>query len=250
MPDFGDDIPEIDEGMLHREREEFETGMGFFPPVTLVLCVLCTLAYIGEVAIGALQNEDAIIAAGALNAAKVRAGEWWRLGSAMFLHGSVEHLLGNLIILYVLGMACEHGFGWNQFLVLYVFAGLVGSGFSLLGGRTSVGASGAVFGAAGGLIAFFARHHRSFRVRDARVAVVLVVWAGYQFALGLMSPFVDNLAHLGGLIGGFLIGLAMHRRLQGGTGGDPRRPVQAATFLAAVAVLLYTLANLGPCLMK
>jgi rhomboid protease GluP len=185
-----------------------------------------------------------------MNGAKVHAGELWRMGSAMFLHGSPDHLLGNLIILYILGMACEHAFGWSQFLVLYVFAGLTGSAFSMIDGRTSVGASGAVFGAAGGLIAFFARHHSAFRLRDARVASVLVVWAIYQFGLGLLNPFIDNWAHLGGLLGGLLVGLLMNRRLQGGTGGDPTRPVQGFALVAAALILIYTALNLVPRLMK
>jgi rhomboid protease GluP len=147
-------------------------------------------------------------------------------------------------------MACEHAFGKAQFLVLYVLAGIAGSTLSMIDGRTSVGASGAVFGAAGGLIAFFARHHSAFRVRDARVATVLVVWAIYQFGLGLLNPFIDNWAHLGGLIGGFLVGLVMDRRLQGGRGGDPTRPVQGIALGAVTLVLLYTAVNLVPRLVQ
>lgn len=248
--DEHDDVPEIDAGMLHRPRAEFEDGMAFFPPVTLVLCVLCTAAFLAELAIGALANEQAIIDAGAMSRPHVQAGEVWRMGSAMFLHGGWDHLIGNLIILYVLGMACEHAFGSTQFLVLYVFSGLAGSAFSMIGALPSVGASGAVFGAAGGLVAFFARHHREFRVRDARVAWVLGIWAMYQFALGARNPIVDNWAHFGGLVGGLVIGALMDRRLQGGTGGDPTRPVQGVALLATGGVLLYTALNLAPCLVK
>jgi rhomboid protease GluP len=245
-----EEILEIDDRMLHRARAEFESGMGFFPPVAIALCIACTLAFVAQISSGALESEEAILAAGAMNGAKVRSGEVWRMGSAMFLHGGPDHLIGNLVLLYILGMACEHAFGRSQFLVLYVFAGLAGSAFSLIDGRTSLGASGAVFGAAGGLIAFFARHHWSFRVRDARVATVLVVWAIYQFGLGLLNPFIDNWAHLGGLLGGILVGLMMDRRLQGGTGGDPTRPVQGFALVAAALVLIYTAVNLIPRLMK
>jgi rhomboid protease GluP len=120
----------------------------------------------------------------------------------------------------------------------------------MIDGRTSVGASGAVFGAAGGLIAFFARHHSVFRVRDARVATVLVVWAIYQFGLGLLNPFIDNWAHLGGLVGGLLVGLLMDRRLQGGRGGDLTRPVQAVALLLACLVLIAIAIHLIPRLLK
>lgn len=250
MDGFDEDAPVIDAGMLHRERAEFEDGMAFFPPVTIVLCFLCTVAFAAELAIGALDSEQAVIDAGAMNAGLVRAGEVWRMGSVMFLHGGPGHLVGNLIVLYIVGMACEHAFGSTQFLVLYVFSGLVASAFSMIGGQTSVGASGAVFGAVGGLVAFFGRHHREFRLRDARVAGVLAVWALYQFALGALNPIIDNWAHFGGFVGGLLIGAVMDRRLQGGTGGDPSRPVQGVALVAAAGVLFYTAVNLVPRLMK
>ena len=160
------------------------------------------------------------------------------MGSAMFLHGSVDHLIGNLIVLYILGMAAEHAYGSMQFLVMYVFAGIIGSAFGMIHGQPSVGASGAIFGVAGGVIAFFVLHHSAFRLRDARVGTVLAIWAGYQFLLGVRNPMIDNWAHLGGLIGGFVIGIAMDRRLQGGTGGDPTRPGQGLALLAAFGVLL------------
>jgi rhomboid protease GluP len=247
---FEDDAPVIDAGMLHRERAEFEDGMAFFPPVTIVLCFLCTVAFLAELSINALASEQAVLDAGAMSAKLVKDGEVWRMGSAMFLHGGWDHLIGNMIVLYILGMACEHAFGSTQFLVLYVFSGLVGSAFSMMGDLPSVGASGAVFGAAGGIVAFFVRHHKEFRLRDARVASVLVVWAIYQFGLGAMNPIIDNWAHFGGMVGGAVIGIVMDRRLQGGKGGDPSRPVQGVALLIAVGVLFYVAVNLVPRLMK
>lgn len=248
--DEHDDVPEIDVDMLHRPRAEFEDGMAFFPPVTIMLCFLCVAGFVGELAVGALTNEQTILDAGAMYGPLVKAGEVWRVGSAMFLHGGPDHLIGNMIILYILGMACEHAIGSTQFLVLYVFSGLVGSAFSMFGDHPSVGASGAIFGAAGGLVAFYVRHHKWFRVRDTRVATVLAVWACYQFGLGALNPIIDNWAHFGGMLGGFVVGLPMDRRLYGGTGGNPARPVQGFALLAAAGVLLYTAINLAPRLMK
>ena len=56
VTDNDDDVLEISSHMLHRERAEFEDGMGFFPPVTIVLCVLCIMAFVAELAIGALNR--------------------------------------------------------------------------------------------------------------------------------------------------------------------------------------------------
>ena len=75
------------------------------------------------------------------------AGEYWRLMSATLLHGSLDHLVGNAIALFILGMVCEHAFGRGQFVVLYVASGLAGSLVSLMTSPgPSVGASGAISG--------------------------------------------------------------------------------------------------------
>lgn len=238
--DDPDDVPEIGADMLHRSRVDFEKGMKLFPPVTLALMAACVLGFAIELANGALESEEAIIRAGALAAPKVASGEFWRLGSAVFLHGGAEHLIGNLVMLYILGIGCEHGFGRGQFLGLFAFAGLTGSAASLLGGNTSVGASGAIFGLAGAMVVFFARHHRFFRVHNHQVGWVLAIWAPYQIYLGMRVPGIDNWAHAGGLLGGAAAALVMDRAVVGGTGGDLTRPVPAAFLGFSVLFLGYT----------
>ena len=154
-----------------------------------------------------------LIAAGALVRAKVAAGEWWRLFTATLLHGGPDHLIGNLISLYILGMACEHAFGTRRLLWVYVVSGLAGSCLSMmLNPGPSVGASGAIFGLMGAIVVFLARHENKFHVRDKRVGVVLVIWATYILAQGFLTPYVDNGAHLGGLAGGAVFGLVLSPR--------------------------------------
>jgi rhomboid protease GluP len=206
---FDDDaVPVIDDGMIDH-AVDFEAGMSPLPAVSLALMAACAAAFACQVAGGGLADVNRLSAMGALVPGLVRQGEVWRLLSATFLHGNFDHLLGNLLILYVLGIACEHGFGRPQFVLLYVASGVVGSLCSVLGGRVSVGASGAIFGLAGALVVLFWRHRDRLHVRDRRIGVVLAVWAGYQFLLGLFSPGVDNLAHLGGLLGGAALGLVL-----------------------------------------
>lgn len=138
--DDEDDIPVIDAGMLdHGPPVDFEARMSPWPWVSLALGLACLVALGFEASRGALTDLDRLIAVGALVPHRVQDGEVWRLLSAVFLHGSVDHLLGNLLILYVPGMACEHGFGGPRFLVLYVGAGLAGAVCSLTGDRPSVG---------------------------------------------------------------------------------------------------------------
>src|SRR5439155_11436932 len=83
-------------------------------------------------------------------------GEYWRLMSATLLHGSLDHLVGNAIALFILGMVCEHAFGRGQLVVLYVASGLTGSLASLMTSPgPSVGASGAIFGLQSAAIVLF-----------------------------------------------------------------------------------------------
>jgi rhomboid protease GluP len=76
-----------------------------------------------------------------------------------------------------------------------------------------VGASGAIFGIMGAVIATLYLYRDRFQVRDKRIGVVLAVWAAYALALGAVSPMVDNAAHVGGLLGGTLLVAALRPRL-------------------------------------
>src|SRR5262245_66556932 len=106
--------------------------MGRVPPVTLATLVLLALIFVGELRLGALDSKASIIAMGALARDRVVAGEYWRLLTAPWLHGGTEHLIGNGIALYILGMVCEAAFGPVQFVVLYVLMGLGGAVVSIL----------------------------------------------------------------------------------------------------------------------
>lgn len=197
--------------MLLGRRVDFERRMRRAPPATIALVLALGAVFSLEVAGGALDSRDAIIAAGALLRAAVRAGEWWRLVSATFLHGSIDHLISNVIGLFILGMACEHGFGRSQYLVLYAASGLGGSLLSLLtSAGPSVGASGAIFGLQGAAIVLFRRHRERLLVRDRRIGFVLLVWAVYSILGGIFDPYVDNGAHVGGFLTGALVARRLH----------------------------------------
>jgi rhomboid protease GluP len=198
-------------------RIDFERGMTYTPPLTLGLLVFLTAVFAWQVATGSLESADGIIGAGALVRSRVLHGEWWRMFTATALHGGADHLIGNAISLYVLGMACEHAFGGSWYQGIYVASALGGSTMSaLLSPGPSVGASGAIFGLMGALIAHLIKHQDRFYVRDKRIGIVLLVWAGFILAEGLASPFVDNGAHVGGLLTGIAAGLIAPSRLLAG----------------------------------
>ena len=223
--------------MLLSRRVDFERRMRRLPPVTLAIIALLVVVFLVEVASRALESAPAIIHMGALARAQVAAGEYWRLLSATLLHGSLDHLIGNAIALFILGMVCEHAFGRGQFVVLYVLSGLAGSVLSLAWGPgPSVGASGAIFGLQGASIVLFRRHRDRLLLRDRRVGFVLLIWAAYTIGSGFLTPFIDNGAHIGGALGGAFAGRFLHPVVL-----SPLVPEQAARvrrWLWVIAALL------------
>ena len=132
-------------------------------------------------------------------------GEWWRLATAVFLHGNLIHLLFNSLVLFDLGPAVEEMYGTARYLVLYFLAGIAGSLASLLWHpfAVSVGASGALFGLIGVMIAYGYRHRTAL---GAQVKTMYVRWAIYGLVFGFFIPGIDNAAHIGGLLAGLVFG--------------------------------------------
>ncbi|MCR4413057.1 MAG: rhomboid family intramembrane serine protease [Thermoguttaceae bacterium] len=192
------------------ERIDFEQRMSYTPWASIALILVNTAIFGRLVATGALANVEAIVAAGALVRQRVLQGEAWRLFTAMFLHGSADHLVGNCVILYIVGMACEHAYGRLRTALVYLTSGLCGSLLSAaLHPGPSLGASGAIFGVAGCVVVFFYRHHRAVMLRDKRIGFVLLFWAGYQIVTGFLNPWIDNFAHIGGFVGGTAAALVL-----------------------------------------
>jgi membrane associated rhomboid family serine protease len=127
-------------------------------------------------------------------------GEWWRLLTAAFLHGSWLHIAFNMYVLFVLGPTLERVLGHVRFTVLYLVAALGGSvaSYTFSDPRTvSVGASGAIFGLMGALLVA----GRRLRWDLTQVLILL----GVNVVIGFLSPDVDWRAHLGGLVVGGLV---------------------------------------------
>lgn len=181
--------------------------MSSTPVITIALIGLNAVIFFFTISRGLLQSESAILSAGALSRDLVFQGEIWRLFSAMFLHGGLEHLFGNAVGLFILGMAAEHAYGRLEMAGVYIISGLAGSVFSVsINPGPSVGASGAIFGLLGAMIVFFFKYHDRFHLRDKRIGNVLLLWAGYSIVTAFFIPFVDNAAHAGGLICGAFSG--------------------------------------------
>jgi rhomboid protease GluP len=209
----------ITRSMLAVERIDFERGMRYASPLTVGLMVVLVVVFIWQLGGDSLQSLPGLIDSGALVRDRLLGGEWWRLVTAMFLHGGFDHLIGNLISLYVLGLACEHAFGVAGMFGAYAVSGVAGGLMSMVfNSGPTVGASGAIFGLMGAIIVVLFRERDEIAVRDKRIGVVIAVWAGYTLVIGALNPVVDNGAHLGGLIAGSIAGRVLPTRLVRTTG--------------------------------
>ncbi len=131
-------------------------------------------------------------------------GEWWRLITAGFLHGGLLHIMMNSWVLFDLGTTVEQFYGTRRMLVIYFFSSVAGFLASTFWSPSpSVGASAALFGLIGAMIALGIQDRTGL---GAAIKGMYVRWAIYGLIFGLMIPMIDNAAHLGGLAGGFAIG--------------------------------------------
>ncbi len=195
-------------------------------PVNLVIVLINILVYIILCFLGDPDNAYFMMMHGAgFTPLIVQQGEYYRLFTSMFLHFSVQHLFSNMLVLFFLGDALEALSGKVRFLIIYLGGGLAGNllsvAFDLYTGdyAVSAGASGAIFAVIGALIAvvIFNRKNitKNFRNRMFLMAALSVLE-------GLTATGVDNCAHIGGMICGFLLALLFHRKLT----AAPRIPVE------------------------
>ena len=158
----------------------------------------------------------------------VAAGEYYRLLTSAFLHGGIVHLLLNMYALYIFGPPLEAALGRLRFAALYLVSAVGGSAVSYAFAapdQASLGASGAVFG----LLGAFLVVSRRLRRDTSSVLVLLAI----NFAYGFLVPRIDWRAHLGGLIAGALVALALAYAPK-----DRRTAVQVAGILGTVVLVL------------
>ena len=189
----------------------------------LVACVaMYVLAYLGEDG----GSRSRLLAGGAISWQHVERGEWWRLASAVFLHFGLPHLIVNMAALLVLGPPLARDIGPLRFLALFVATGIAGNALSHFWAPTialKAGASGGIAGVLGGL-AGQALHpaQKSSRYRSWQVLGALAAVYGLLIGFG---PGRDNVAHLGGLASGLLLGrliepVKLERRFDPRAGAD------------------------------
>lgn len=140
------------------------------------------------------------------NRSQVLHGQVWRLVTNIFLHFSVLHLVGNMIVLVYIGSLIESKVGRWNYLMMYLFAGITASMVSVMwnGGAIAAGASGAIFGLFGILLALLSTN---FYESSARKALLISTAIFVAYNIIPIGGGIDHAAHFGGLISGYLFGL-------------------------------------------
>ena len=204
----------------HPFRREFEKEKQFLsyqrrlPIVTLVLISLNTIIFILlDQFVGRSQDVANLIRFGAYSYPLiVQNGEYWRLITNTFLHIGSFHFLLNMGILFILGNLLEGLYGRSRFIILYLISAIGGSLASLIFVRAAIGAgaSGAIFGLMGVVVALGLQHRDRLPLRRGRVfGLRLLPFIVLDVVLGFIIPHINIAAHLGGLLVGFSVGLVL-----------------------------------------
>lgn len=174
-------------------------------PVTIVLLVAIAAGYVLQ-----LLSGDQVTEIGANYGPAIREGQYWRLVTSMFLHGGIVHLALNGWALFQIGALLELLVGSSWMLLVYFSTGIAGSlASALFTQQPSVGASGAIFGLLGALIAFLLRRRGALTPQGKSILMQLVLWAVINVFFGFSTPGIDNSAHLGGAAAGLLLGAVL-----------------------------------------
>ena len=225
-------------------------GDGLAAPVTVAI-ILVTSAISLAAMFG--SGADVLLQALWLDKDAVAAGEYWRLWTVTLVHANLLHLAFNMYALWLVGPIVERFYGAVVYLVMYLLCAAAGSIASFVFGPDvpSVGASGAIFGLFGVLLAASRVHDPIVDRRTRGLLVQIGPLILINLVFGFVSGFVDNAAHIGGLLAGIWLGALMVPSRVETLGGRWQRPGGAAVEgwrgslairLAAVLALVVVLA--------
>jgi len=135
--------------------------------------------------------------------AVLEAHQFYRLFTCVFIHVTFIHLFYNCFSLYIFGRLCENLLGWKKYILLYISSGIAASVVSMIfSSGYSIGASGAVYGIMGALLAYAKNRGKNIQGLNYPTLFLFIVTG---IGLGFADKSVDNFAHIGGVIFGFLL---------------------------------------------
>jgi rhomboid protease GluP len=186
--------------------------------VTAALIAINVLVFAAMVVTGASFTQptplDAFNWGADYGPATIGAGEWWRLLTSCFVHYGIIHIAFNMYVLYQIGPFVQMTFGRARYLIIYFIAGLGGNLVSIYIHPQVVGAgaSGAIFGLYGAVFGFLLRERGSLNPAAVKsISRSAGIFVLYNLVYGAMDRTTDMSAHIGGLVAGFLTGIALVR---------------------------------------
>ena len=166
--------------------------------------------------IGSTEDAETMVRYGALFLpAVVGQGEYWRLLTAMFMHFGIQHIVNNMLILFVLGGNLERALGKARYLLFYLICGIGANGICLLSNlfsgelTVSAGASGAIFGVVGGLLYVVTINRGHLGDLNTRQLVIMALFSLYA---GFTTVGTNNIAHISGMVIGLLVACILYRK--------------------------------------
>lgn len=193
-----------------------KAGIRSFSVINTIIVILNVLIFIITEVRGDTLDAYYMYECGGLFAPAIKEEqEFYRLFTSMFLHFGMSHLSGNMIVLLLLGDNLERALGKIKYVLLYILSGLCAGGCSLMynlandSNAVCAGASGAIFGVIGALVYVVLANKGKLEDLTGSRLLILVAYTLYT---GFTSSGIDNAAHIGGLIVGFLLGIVLYRK--------------------------------------
>ncbi|MDD5936873.1 MAG: rhomboid family intramembrane serine protease [Clostridiales bacterium] len=197
---------------LISKKEQIKNGLLKVGYANSIIIGLNILVF---VILNVTNTYDAVVDAGKLYWMAISENhEYYRIFTCMFLHGGVSHLLNNMLILSCIGGILEKRIGWLRYSIVYLLSGIVAGSVSLIVNMDeayvgSIGASGAIFGVVGAVLWIVLINKGRVENLSKKQMLLFVIFSLYG---GFSNQGVDNAAHIGGLIGGFLLAILIYRK--------------------------------------
>lgn len=210
-----------------RHREESLRNRNAFVTYALI-AINVAVFFFDEIFFGSTLDTGVLIRAGGAYVPYISSGQYWRLFTAMFMHSGMQHLLNNMVMLFVLGTSLEYLLGHVKYAVLYVLCGLAAN---IAAWRyyaaadanvVSVGASGAIFAVMGAVIYIVIRNKGQAAGLSIRQMLVMLAFSVYFSFIG---SNIAATAHIAGLISGFIAAVLLYRKPRGNQPHDRYRSI-------------------------
>lgn len=202
----GQDLSVLQQKSVEKRRSQIKSANIV---LTLAFIIINGFIEIYTLTEGRYWDSNFIIFNCAINRESILSGQWYRLFTYMFIHGSLTHYLGNALSLYIFGSRVEKYYGKKLMIIIYIVSGIGAGLLSIVGnGGMAVGASGAIFGLMAAIFTYTKVKKRSI---DGFDNYLMIIFAIVGILSGFLMPDVDNWGHIGGFIVGIIISFILLR---------------------------------------